>query len=143
MNLEIKKATRQDLSWINATYKTINFLPSTLQDEIVAIAYMDGLKVGLGRIAVVSKDSCELGGIYVYSDFRGKKIAKSIVEFLLEHPQKDIIYCIPFEHLSSFYESFGFTKTKVTFMTPVNIKKKLGFCKKTYSEPTLLLMLHK
>ncbi|MBI5072450.1 GNAT family N-acetyltransferase [Candidatus Woesearchaeota archaeon] len=143
MNLEIKTAKQKDLPWINGTYKTIDFLPSTLQDEIVAIAYADGVKVGLGRIALCGKDSCELGGIYVHPDFRGKKIAKIIVEFLLKHAQNDVIYCIPFEHLSSFYESFGFTKAKNDLLVPMKIKKKLEFCKKTYSEPTLLLVMHK
>ena len=141
MSFEIKTAELKDLAWINATYHTIHFLPSTLKNEMVAIAYVDGIKVGLGRIAVVDRYSCELGGMYVHPEFRERKIARQIVPFLLDHAQKRVIYCIPFENLSRFYESFGFRKVGSDLLTPVKIRKKLEFTKRAYSEPTLLLVL--
>ncbi len=143
MGLEIKKAGIEDLSWVNATYKSINFLLSTLNDEIIAIAYVDGIKVGLGRVAVVDGHSCELGGMYVNPKFREQKIARKLVEFLLGYAQHNTIYCIPFEQLLHFYESFGFRKMERGHLVPRKIKKKLEFCKKAYSEPTLLLVMYK
>ncbi len=143
MGFEIRQAEVKDLVWVNSTYKTIDFLPSTLENEIVAIASIDNIKVGLGRIAVVDRHSCELGGMYVNPEFRRKNVARKIVEYLLQHAQKRIIYCIPFTHLSSFYESFGFRKIKPDISTPQKIKKKLEFTKKTYKEPTLFLVMRR
>ena len=143
MGFEIRQAEVKDLVWVNSTYKTIDFLPSTLENEIVAIAFIDDIKVGLGRIAVVDKRSCELGGMYVNPGFRRKGIARKIVEYLIKHAQKRTIYCVPFVHLSVFYESFGFRKIKLDIATPQKIKKKLEFAKKTYKEPTLLLVMRR
>ena len=143
MNLVIKKAENDDLVWVNATYKAIDFLPSTLKDEIVAIAFMDDVKVGLARIAVIDKNSCELGGVFVSPEFRRQNIAKKLVEFLLKHAQKKIVYCIPYEHLSHFYERFGFRKINPDEVTPQKIKEKLEFCAETYREPTLLMVLYR
>ena len=143
MGFEIRQAEVKDLVWVNATYKNINFLPSTMKEEIVAIAHIDGIKAGLGRIAVVDRNSCELGGMYVVSEFRGKAIARKIVEFLLKYAQKRVIYCIPFEHLLHFYESFGFRKVEDMLLVPRKIKKKLDFTKKAYKEPTSLLVMYR
>ena len=143
MGLEIKKAGIEELSLVNHTYKSIQFLPSTLNDEIIAIAYVDGVKVGLGRVAVVDEHCCELGGMYVEPNFRGQKIARRIVEFLLENAQCNIIYCIPFERLLHFYKSFGFRETEKDHLMPIKIQKKLEFTREAYSEPTSLLIRYK
>lgn len=143
MGLEIKIADREDLQWVNDTYKAINFLPSTLNDEIVAIAYVNGVKAGLGRVAIVDSCSCELGGMYVDPPFRGRNIARKIVEFLLERAQKPVVYCIPFVYLCNFYKSFGFKELEQGFTVPGKVREKLGFTKTAYTEETTLLVMAK
>lgn len=141
--MEIKKAKDKDLKLVNKIYKKINFLPSTLINEIVAIAYEKNNKVGLGRIIVIDSSSCEMGGIFVDLKFRKKGIARKIVSFLIENSQKDQIYCIPFKYLKKFYSGFGFREIKASNSVPKKIAKKFKFCEKTYEQETILMKLIK
>ena len=138
--IKIKEARNEDLEWVNATYSSIKFLPSSLKDEIVAIAYESDQKFGLGRISVIDDKSCELGGMYVDPKYRRRGIARDIVTYLLENAQKSKVYCIPFLHLEHFYASFGFKRINEGVSIPTKIAKKFQFCKETYAEETILMV---
>ncbi|MGG0188585.1 GNAT family N-acetyltransferase, partial [Bacillus rhizoplanae] len=109
--LYIQKANLDDMQWVNFQYKKANFVPSHLDNEEIGIAYLNGQKAGLGRLVKIDKNNFEIGGIYTLEDYRGKKIADSIVAFLIKEARKlqiQNVYCIPYEHLKPFYSKHGF-----------------------------------
>ena len=97
MSIIIKKATLNDLEWINELYEYINLKQSTLKDEVVVFAEADNNKIGLGRIQKIQDNIAEVGGIYVTPTLRDKKVARRIVCKLLNLGQEyNTIYCLPF-----------------------------------------------
>ncbi len=143
MEIKLYKATLDIMPWVNEVYQRISFMPSDFSKEYIAIAEVEGKKIGLGRLVQID-DELELGGMYVEEEYRGKGIAQKIVEHLLQQaPKGKLIYCIPFVHLETFYKSFGFADAVVDDELPQEIKTKMGFCGKTYDTKILLLQLVK
>ena len=91
--LVVRDAKITEIEWINQRYDEVEFVHSVFENEVIAIAEIEGQKAGLGRL--VNKGYLELGGIYVFDSFRGKGIAGEIVEFLLGYVDSQrTIYCI-------------------------------------------------
>ncbi|MEI4828314.1 GNAT family N-acetyltransferase [Bacillus sp. FJAT-53711] len=142
--LYIQKANQDDLQWINFQYKKVNFAPSYLDNEKIGIAYYNGQKAGLGRLVKVDENNFEMGGIYTLEDYRGKKIADSIVAFLIQEARKlqiQDVYCIPYEHLKPFYSKHGFKEVVDLAAVPKQIIDKYNWCLKQYDIKTLLMKL--
>lgn len=143
MQTQLQKATKNDIHWVDSIYTKIQFLPSSFNKEYIVIAKVNDEKVGLGRLIQIG-GILELGGMYVSDNYRGKGIAKAIVQHLLaQAPKGKLVYCIPFAHLASFYKSFGFVDAEITDEIPQEIKHKIGYCSQTYSTETLLLQMVK
>lgn len=142
MNIHIRKAVETEIEWINNKYDEVQFVHSIFQNEMVAIAEINGEKAGLGRLVTIDHDNLELGGIYVFDFYRGKGIASKLVNFLLK--QADLhyhIYCIPFTKLIGFYRQFGFISPQSTDEIPERILKKYQWCEGSYNEKVELLLL--
>jgi N-acetylglutamate synthase-like GNAT family acetyltransferase len=138
--IQIRKAEKSEIEWINQCYDQINFAPSNFEQEIIAIALLKGQATGLGRLITIDDKNLELGGIYTFEAYRGQGVAREIVEFLLKQASlSQTIYCIPFEHLRPFYQSFGFIPCKHTEQLPKKILDKYFWCKQQYTQPTTLL----
>lgn len=130
------------MSWANRQYDKVGFKHSAFADEYIAVAELNGKKVGLGRLQKVDELTAELGGIYVQEEYRGKGVAAKIVSFLVErsaHYQQ--VFCLPFAHLEHFYYQYGFNPTLAKIAVPDMVKSKLNWCNTTYQEPTKLLVL--
>lgn len=139
---KIRAAEKQEMEWINNCYDQVEFIHSHFGNEIIAIAEFNGEKAGLGRLVKVDENNLELGGMYVFESFRGKGIAKEIVNFLLTHVQpSQTVYCIPFEHLLHFYKQCGFTHCSNFESVPSKILAKYRWCQEKYAQPTALLVL--
>ncbi|MBQ4845349.1 GNAT family N-acetyltransferase [Pseudoalteromonas sp. MMG005] len=142
MNITVRRAKLDELEWVNKQYERIGFRPSQFNGEVIAIALLDGKKVALGRLQRIDSSNAELGGMYVNEHFRGRKLAESIVCFLLKHTkQYEHIYCLPFSHLADFYQRFGFHLT-TNQQIPKAIIEKHQWCNKTYEHETYLFELH-
>lgn len=140
----VRRATRSEIEWINKCYDEVEFVHSTFDKEVIAIAEVNGQKAGLGRLVKINEDNLELGGIYVFDAFRNQGIAREIVEFLLEHSlPSQTIYCIPFEHLKPFYKQCGFIPCTNFEKVPKELLEKYFWCKEKYAQPTSLLILEK
>lgn len=140
--MKIRHALKNEMEWINARYDEVQFVHSHFDNEIIAIAEINGEKAGLGRLVKVDENSLELGGIYVFPPFRGQGIAAGIVDFLLTCAMPNSnIYCIPFADVSHFYKKYGFmTAEKII---PEQIMEKYLWCKKFYDKDVELLTLFK
>lgn len=143
MSLTIRWASTADQVWIDTQYQDIDFLPSDVQVDRVAIAEWEGQPSGLGRLVPVGDQQWELGGMYVLPDFRRKGIARRVVQYLLDATDAGTtLYCIPFLHLSTFYESFGFRKVPKADLdeVPAVILSKRQWCDTNYENQMGLLV---
>jgi N-acetylglutamate synthase-like GNAT family acetyltransferase len=143
-NATIRMAHASEIDWINSKYDEINFMHSDFNNEIIAIAEVDGIPAGIGRLVKIDISDYELGGMYVFEDYRNNKIASHIVQFLLtqlDHAKNYTVYCIPFAGLSFFYQRFGFKKVIDFERVPQKIIRKYRWCQQTYSDPVDLLVI--
>ncbi|MBC5994398.1 GNAT family N-acetyltransferase [Pontibacter cellulosilyticus] len=139
MNVRIRKAEPDELRWVNEQYSKIKFRPSVYEQEFIAIAEVEGARVGVGRLVSIDANTLELGGMYVEDKCRGFGLAKNLVKFLLHHAQQKIVYCLPFAQLERFYTGFGFEPVAETGEVPEKVLQKWEWCQQTYPQPTLLL----
>ncbi len=142
-SLTIRPATVTELPWVNEQYQAINFLPSDLSTDYIAIAEWEGTSCGIGRLVRMEGGHEELGGMYVLGGFRQKGIARSIVSHLLaQRNQQARLWCIPFRHLSGFYESFGFEPVGADHPgIPPAVAKKMNWCDTHQEQQTSLLLM--
>src|SRR5262245_54122533 len=141
-NVQVRQANLQEISWINERYDEVSFIHSDLARDFVAIAELDGVRAGLGRVVRIDSSTAELGGMYVLTEFRGRGIADAIVRFLLDQSRTcSTIYCIPFAHISGFYQRFGFVLCHEPSSVPEEVRSKHAWCNGYYPHPTLLLVL--
>lgn len=142
--IQIRLAEALEIDWINSCYDEVEFAHSIFEREVIAIAEFEGQKSGLGRLVTIDASNLELGGMYVFENFRGQGIARRIVEFLLKSSNvHQNIYCIPFEHLVPFYSEFGFVTCTHLEHVPQAISTKYSWCRSKYSNPTSLLVLRR
>jgi GNAT superfamily N-acetyltransferase len=141
MMFKIRSAEKSEIEWVNQCYDEVEFVHSHFDNEIIAVAEYGGQKAGLGRLVTVDDKHLELGGMYVFESFRGKGVAKEIVQFLLGAVKShQTVYCIPFEHLIPFYKQCGFTTCSCLDLVPQELLKKYLWCKEKYAHPTSLLI---
>lgn len=142
MMIQIRAAKKSELEWVNQRYDEVEFVHSNWDKELIAIAEFNDQKAGLGRLVKLDSNNLELGGMYVFESFRGHGIAREIVEFLLQRVlPAQTVYCIPFEHLVSFYKQFGFIECTQLQQVPKELLKKHQWCQEKYTHPTALLIL--
>lgn len=142
--VSLRTAEKSEIEWINRCYDDVQvqFVHSNYDKEIIAIAELGGQKAGLGRLVTVDEKHLELGGMYVFEPYRGKGVAKQIVQFLLERVKPfQTVYCIPFKHLIPFYKQSGFVQPSHFESVPRELLQKYQWCQDKYSNPTALLVL--
>ncbi|MGN6738975.1 GNAT family N-acetyltransferase [Dyella sp.] len=138
MSLLVRKLAPSELDWANSKYKEIDFLPSP-DSDFVAVAEIHGIAAGLGRVTKVAPGVGELGGMYVFPEHRGTGISKSLIQFLIAESALEILYCLPFEHLYSLYESAGFRVCQPGTLVPPRVLDKQTWCNAHYSKSVLLM----
>ena len=140
----LKVAEKSEMTWVNKCYEEAHFVSSNVAKDVVAIAEADGQKIGLGCLVAWGDKILELSGIYVFESCRGKGVAKEIVSFLLRQARgSQTIYCIPFEHLSPFYQQFGFVPCLDDPDVPSGLLERHCWNATKYPHPTTLLVLKK
>lgn len=140
----VRTAKKTEMEWVNKCYDEVEFVHSNFDKEIIAIAELDGHRAGIGRLVTIDSNHFELGGMYVFESYRNRGVASTIVDFLLKHtPKASTVYCIPFEHLVSFYKEFGFVSCTDLQQVPKELLNKYLWCKEKYSHPTSLLIFQK
>jgi GNAT superfamily N-acetyltransferase len=127
-------------AWANDLYRAIRFetTPPGAVALVAELARIPGgsaesinrARIGLGRLVAHAPDVLELGGIWTDEAVRGRGIARAMVEALLARhqrmPHPERLWCIPFVHLSAFYQSFGFAVSAPPW--PPSIAAKVSHC---------------
>jgi len=137
--ITVRALLESELSWANDRYREINFMSSHHQD-FIAVAEVDGTRAGIGRLVAIDETTGELGGMYVFDEFRNQGIAGAIVTFLLEHSPYQQLFCIPFAHLEGFYGGFGFKPVSADMDVPCTVSGKVDWCRDEYPTPVALLV---
>lgn len=138
--ITIRELEAGERAWANALYQAIRF-EVTPPDAVALVAEVDGERVGLGRLVAHAFDVLELGGIWTDEAVRGRGLARAMVNALLARcgrtadpdqrsriagVRTDRLWCIPFAHLSAFYQSFGFAVSAPPW--PPAIAAKVAHC---------------
>jgi GNAT superfamily N-acetyltransferase len=162
--LTLQRAQTADLPWVNQQYASVPFRPSTAQHRVL-IARYDGVPAGLGRLIPLPSQqgdggndkkettatAWELGGIYVQPAYRGKGVARDIVQGLLALARDELgtdattttmtIWCLPFGHLLPFYTSCGLQAvSRCSPDIPDCIRATLGDCCATFPDRNVGLL---
>jgi GNAT superfamily N-acetyltransferase len=135
--MQLRRARADEAGWINDRYATVRFVPSDLERDTVLVAEIDGAPAGLGRLIPLEETSFELGGMLVFDEFRGRGVARALIDELLRYAAGRTVYCLPFAKLEGLYRSAGFETTEEG---PAQILAKLEWCRRTYEEPVLLMV---
>ncbi|MCC6278936.1 MAG: GNAT family N-acetyltransferase [Oligoflexia bacterium] len=140
--LQIRIANDAEIPWINERYNEIKFIPSESNKDLTLVAEFRGHKAGVGRLTKISETEGELGGIYVFPEFRGHGIARKLVDSLISRSPYHTLYCLPFSHLRDFYEEMGFRDPHPTEKSqiPEKVLNKQNWCTTEYKDQTPVLM---
>ena len=142
--VRVRQARPEEIGWINQRYDEVGFRHSDLARECVAIGEVDSVRAGLGRLVRINPTTAELGGMFVLTEFRGQGVAYTIVQFLMYRSGAySTIYCLPFAHLSDFYQRFGFVPCHEPSSVPEEVRSKHAWCNTDAHcpYPTLLFVL--
>ncbi|HEX8620119.1 MAG TPA: GNAT family N-acetyltransferase [Thermoanaerobaculia bacterium] len=137
--MNLRRATGADASWINAAYAGVHFLPSDLARELVIVAELDGERAGIGRLVPAGEHAYELGGMLVFSAFRGRGVARAIIDELLRSAGDAEVYCIPFADLEAIYAKAGFVRRERDASLPAHVIEKLDWCAREIDRPVILM----
>ena len=137
--LVVRRLIPEELPWANERYGEIHFVPSA-DEDFIAVAEISNVKAGIGRLVPVDTTSAELGGMYVLPQFRGQRVAKALVNFLLQASTHRRLYCVPFAYLEDFYRQFGFVPIPERSNIPDSIATKLHWCHAEYASAVTLLV---
>lgn len=139
--MKLRIANSGDERWINERYASVHFLLSDLSRDLVIVAEIDGAPAGIGRLVQAGEHACELGGMLVFEEFRGRGIARAIIDELLRHTNGRTVYCIPFAELEPIYRNAGFTRISPDGEFPTHIREKLDWCAREIQRAVILMAI--
>jgi GNAT superfamily N-acetyltransferase len=125
--ITIRPLREDELDWAAERYREIAF-QATPPGSIALVAELAGERVGLGRLVPLGPRSVELGGIWTTGAARGRGVARAMVSALFDRAAGLDVWCIPFEHLTQFYLSFGLQRTEPPW--PDAIAAKVEDCER-------------
>jgi N-acetylglutamate synthase-like GNAT family acetyltransferase len=138
--MHLRSARIDETHWINDQYARVHFLPSDLHRETVIIAELDGERAGMGRLVPAGEKVFELGGMLVFEGFRGRGVARAIVDELLRRAGDADVYCVPFADLETLYAAAGFRATDPA-SAPEKVREKYDWCVREMGRAVTLMKL--
>jgi N-acetylglutamate synthase-like GNAT family acetyltransferase len=139
--VKLRRATADDAQWINAAYEGVHFQPSDFSRELVIVAEIDEAHAGVGRLVPAGEDACELGGMLVFDAFRGRGVARAIIDELLRHANGGRVFCIPFADVESVYAKAGFARRAIDESVPQHVREKVEWCERELVRAVILMEL--
>lgn len=135
--MNLRPARPDEEAWLNDRYAEIGFQLSDLTRDLQIIAELDGEIAGTGRLVPAGENSVELGGMLVLEPFRGRGLARAIIDEFLRHAAGRDVYCIPFADIAEIYIAAGFVPCE---SGPLAVMKKVAWCGETYARGVVLLI---
>jgi N-acetylglutamate synthase-like GNAT family acetyltransferase len=104
----LRPASQSDASTIRQIISMVRINPTALDWKRFILAVdPSGMVIGCGQIKPHSDGSSELASIAVLPGWRGRGIARKIIEYLLDHHQGRL-YLTCRSSLGAMYQKFGF-----------------------------------
>jgi N-acetylglutamate synthase-like GNAT family acetyltransferase len=114
----LRQATAADARAIRRMISTVHINPTGLSWHRFILAIdSQGTIIGCGQLKPHSDGSLELASIAVLPEWRGRGVARSIIEYLLE-PHLGKLYLTCRAELGSLYQKFGFQVVESAEMPP-------------------------
>ncbi len=113
---EIRPALESESAKIKDLIKLVGINPTGLDWKRFIVAVdQSGQVVACGQVKPHGSDVRELASIAVHPEYRGRGLARSVIEILLrEYPRP--LYLVCMSHNGAMYEKFGFRAVKVQHM---------------------------
>lgn len=143
--ISLRPATQDDDTVIHELVHIGGINPTGLDWRRFLVAdIQEGQVIGCGQIKPHRDGSFELASIVVHPDWRGKGIARRLIERLLE-TYPGVLYLMCRAELGSFYEKFGFRAIEVTEMPTYfrRINRLVNLVSKLRSEGSGLLVMQR
>lgn len=144
-NFSLRQATHEDDIAIHELVHIGGINPTGLAwVRFVVAESLDGKVIGCGQIKPHRDGSYELASIVVHPDWRGKGVARRLIERLIEtHP--GVLYLMCRAELGHFYEKFGFRVVSVSEMPAYfhRISRLIGLVTKLRNEGSGLLVMQR
>jgi len=104
----LRPATADDAHTIRAIIHAVKINPTSLDwQRFILASIPDGTVIGCGQVKPHSDGTLELASIAVLPAWRGKGVARMIIEYLLaQHPGRVYLTCR--SRLGPFYQKYGF-----------------------------------
>ena len=104
----LRHATAGDAHTIRAIIYAVKINPTSLDwQRFILASIPDGTVIGCGQVKPHSDGTLELASIAVLPAWRGKRVARMIIEYLLaQHPGRIYLTCR--SRLGPFYQKYGF-----------------------------------
>ena len=134
----LRTARPEEAGWIDEQYRRAGFIPSDVTRDTIVIAELDGTRAGLGRLVPAGANTYELGGMFVDDRFRGRGVARAIVDELLRRAGDADVYCIPFADLEALYAASGFRRAEEA-QAPEKVREKLAWCRRELTRAVILM----
>jgi N-acetylglutamate synthase-like GNAT family acetyltransferase len=144
-SISLRPATLADAKTIRNIISQVRINPLALDWHRFILAIdSNGNVIGCGQVKPHSDSSLELASIAVLPDWRGKGVARLMVEYLLnQHPGRIYLTCQ--SNLSSMYQKFGFQVLKPTEMTPYfkRLHRIVTWVNKMFRQPHSMLVMRR
>jgi amino-acid N-acetyltransferase len=106
---EIRPALEAELTQIQGLINLVGINPMGLDWRRFIVAVESGRVVACGQVKPHGVDIRELASIAVHPEYRGRGLARSVIETLLgRHPKPLYLMCM--SHNGAMYEKFGFRR---------------------------------
>ena len=116
--LVIRAATQADASHIRALIRLVRINPMSLDwTRFLVASSADGRLAACAQIKPHADGTCELASLAVHPDFRGRGLARALVERLLAGSPRPL-YLTCRSGLGPLYEKFGFRPVSRDELTP-------------------------
>ena len=144
-DVHLRPATQADAQTIKEIISSVHINPMSLHWQRFTLAVdQEGRVIGCGQIKLHGDGSYELASIAVLPEWRGKGIARVIIEHLLkEHPGRLYLTCRA--ELEPLYQKFGFQNIGGGDLTPYfkRLSRLASFFSWLFRRPDRMLVMRK
>jgi N-acetylglutamate synthase-like GNAT family acetyltransferase len=141
----LRSATAADAATIRRIISLVQINPLDLNWKHFVLAIDQELSIiGCGQVKSHTDGSLELASIAVLPDWRGKGVARSIIEYLLiKYPGRLYLTCR--SQLGPMYQKFGFQAIQIADMPPYfqRLSRLVALFNKLSHQPDHLLVMRR
>ena len=121
--LQITKGNISNLQDVRVFYEKCNYDGGVKQEDYLFIAKIDDKLVGVVRLSP-EMNVLVLRGMQVLPKFQGQGIGTKLLKNCNNYLARQSCYCIPWNHLRSFYGQIGFEEISPTEL-PIFLNRRL------------------